>query len=70
MLKTILSNRITRDGAAYLAQFLQRDTPLKTLDLGNNRIEDDGAKAIAEALMYANTNLERLNKLRFLLKFQ
>lgn len=53
------SNRITRDGAAYLFEYLKKDTPLKTLDLGHNRLEDEGAKLISEAIMLANTNLER-----------
>ena len=31
------------------------------MDLGNNRLEDDGAILIAEALMMTNTNLERIS---------
>lgn len=45
----------------YLAEFLKRSTPLKALDLGYNRLEDDGAKCLAEALMISNKNLESLS---------
>jgi hypothetical protein len=51
------SNRITRDGAKYLSDFLKTNTTLKILDLGYNRLEDDGAIAIADALVFANTSL-------------
>jgi hypothetical protein len=53
------SNRITRDGAKHLSEYLKKDTPLKSLDLSYNRIEDDGAKYIAEALMFANSTLQK-----------
>jgi len=55
------SNRITRDGARFLGEFLRKDTPLRHLDLAYNRLEDDGAKHIAEALMLSNTNLKSLS---------
>lgn len=44
-----------------MSEFLKKDTGLKSLDLGYNRLEDDGAKLIAESLMLTNTNLERLS---------
>lgn len=55
------SNRITRDGAKFLSNFLKADTYLETLDLGNNRIEDDGCIFLAEALMISNTHLKKLS---------
>jgi Ran GTPase-activating protein (RanGAP) involved in mRNA processing and transport len=58
---SLYSNRITRDGAKYLSDFLKRDTPLKVLDLSYNRLEDDGAKIIAEALHFTNNTLEKLS---------
>ena len=44
-----------------MSEFLRKDTNLKSLDLGYNRLEDDGAIMIAESLMMTNTNLERLS---------
>ncbi|RMZ94228.1 leucine-rich repeat-containing 34-like isoform X1 [Brachionus plicatilis] len=55
------NNRITRDGANDLAILLNRNNPLKILDLGYNRLEDDGAILIADAITYANTNLQKLS---------
>ena len=52
------SNRITRDGAKKIADLLRRDTALQILELGINRIGDDGAIHIAEALALCNTNLK------------
>jgi hypothetical protein len=52
------SNRITRDGAKQLAELLKCDTPLTVLDIGFNRIGDDGATAIAEALALRNKTLK------------
>lgn len=53
----IYSNNITRDGAKQLAILLKKNTPLEVLNLAYNRIEDDGAVALAEALASYNTNL-------------
>jgi Ran GTPase-activating protein (RanGAP) involved in mRNA processing and transport len=44
-----------------LSEYLKKDTPLKVLDLGYNRVEDEGACMLSEALMYSNTNLEKLS---------
>ena len=52
------SNRITRDGAKDLARLLKMNTELQVLDLGYNRLEDDGAAYIAEVLATYNTNLK------------
>ena len=51
------SNNITRDGAKQLALLLKANTPLEVLNLAYNRIEDDGAVALAEAVAAYNTNL-------------
>lgn len=56
----VRSNNITRDGAKQLAILLKRNTPLELLNLAYNRIEDDGAVALAEALASYNTNLTSL----------
>jgi len=56
----VVSNRITRDGAKELAKLLKYNTPLKVLDLGFNRLGDDGARHLAEALATYNTNLTKL----------
>lgn len=52
------SNRITRDGARQLAELLKHDTALEILDLSFNRVGDDGATAIANALALRNTHLK------------
>ena len=41
-----------------LAKVLKLNTALKVLDLGYNRIEDDGAISLAEAIGTYNTILE------------
>ena len=51
------SNRITRDGMKQLAKLLKKDTALEVLDLSYNRLEDDGAVYLAEAIATFNTNL-------------
>ncbi|XP_031574482.1 uncharacterized protein LOC116308241 [Actinia tenebrosa] len=53
-------NNITRDGSKQLAILLKKNTPLEVLNLAYNRIEDDGAVALAEALASYNTNLTTL----------
>ena len=53
----VFSNRMTRDGAKELSKLLKRDTGLKVLDLGFNRLGDDGALHLAEALATYNTTL-------------
>ena len=52
------SNRITRDGALEISKVLKENTAIEILDLGYNRLEDDGACHIAEALKTYNTNLQ------------
>ena len=51
---------MTRDGAKELAKLLKRDPALQVLDLGFNRLGDDGALHLAEALATFNTNLHTL----------
>ena len=57
MLPSHFSNRITQDGAKELAKLIKRDTTLRVLDLGFNRIQDDGAIHLAESLSAFNTHL-------------
>ena len=54
----VCSNRITRDGVKELAKVLKHNTAIETLDLGYNRLEDDGAIHIADAIATLNTNLK------------
>ena len=60
------SNNITRDGAKQLALLLKANTPLEILNLAYNRIEDDGAVALAEAVAAYNTNLTTWVSLNFM----
>ena len=43
-----------------MSEYLKKDTPLKFLDLSNNRIENEGCQHIADALIFSNRNLEKL----------
>jgi len=45
-----LSNKISRDGAAKLADMLTKNHGLQGLDLSLNRIENAGAESISRAL--------------------
>ena len=54
----MFSNRITRDGAAYLAPMLER-CGLQRLSLAFNRLENEGAGHIATALLQSNSRLRR-----------
>jgi hypothetical protein len=52
------SNRITRDGAAYLPSMLDKSGLLR-LSLALNRLENEGAGHIATALLQSNSRLRR-----------
>ena len=47
----LFSNRITRDGAKKLARLLELNQTLEVLELGQNRLEDDGAIILSRALV-------------------
>lgn len=51
------SNLITRDGSKALARALQTNTSLELLDLGNTRLEDEGAQNLAACLTGRNRTL-------------
>lgn len=51
-------NRIARDGAIAFARVLRHHCSLKVLDLSFNRIQSEGAMAIADALREDNYRLE------------
>lgn len=51
------SNRITRDGARCLAGLLRQNDVLQILDLSFNRIEDDGAVCLSDAIALPHTKL-------------
>jgi len=53
-------NRITRDGAVYLAPMLDRCGLLR-LNLAFNRLEDEGAGHLARALLQSNSRLRSLD---------
>lgn len=53
------SNKLSRDGAKLLADFLLTDPPLSVLNISCNRIENEGLVAISEALEDVNSNLTR-----------
>ena len=53
------SNKVSRDGAGFIAELLYVNTCLKSIDISCNRIENEGLIAISEALRHANTTLER-----------
>jgi len=57
-LSTHCSNTLSRDGARHLAVLLKSNPPLLSLDVGYNRIEDDGLAHISDALI-ANCTLTR-----------
>jgi hypothetical protein len=54
----IFSNRITRDGAVYLAPMLEKCGLLR-LNLAFNRLENEGAGHLATALLQSNSRLRR-----------
>jgi len=54
----IFSNRITRDGAVYLAPMLEKCGLLR-LNLAFNRLENEGAGHLATALLQSNSKLRR-----------
>ena len=47
---SLRSNSLSRDGAGHLSSLLRTNSPLTTLNLSHNRIEDDGLVHISEAL--------------------
>jgi hypothetical protein len=54
----IFSNRITRDGAVYLAPMLEKCGLLR-LNLALNRLENEGAGHLATALLQSNSRIRR-----------
>ncbi|KAJ1305225.1 hypothetical protein OPQ81_000254 [Rhizoctonia solani] len=50
-----LRSNDVRGGVSYIAQVLKRNRTLKTLNLGDNRIEVQGLVQLAEALKYNST---------------
>jgi hypothetical protein len=61
----VFSNRITRDGAVYLAPMLEQCGLLR-LNLAYNRLENEGAGHLATALLQSNSRLRRYK--RFIMK--
>lgn len=48
----LCSNRVTRDGMRHLAEVLKQNPTLEILDLTANRMEDDGAVYLGEAIAW------------------
>ena len=46
------SNRVTRDGVRLLAKVLKQNPTLEVIDLSYNRIEDEGAVYLSEAVAW------------------
>lgn len=57
---SLFSNKITRDGIKFLGKLLKHNATLEILDLNFNRIEDDGAFYLSEALTTHNRTLQAL----------
>lgn len=47
-----VSNRVTRDGVRHLAEVLKCSPTLEIIDLSANRIEDEGAVYLSEAVTW------------------
>ena len=52
-----VSNCISRDGMEAVAVYLKGNPPLKHLNIGYNRAEDDGAIYLSEAFAGGNMSL-------------
>lgn len=48
---------MTRDGAFHLAAVLKQNPTLEIIDLSSNRIEDDGAVFLSEAVAWPGSAL-------------
>ncbi|KAL7990981.1 hypothetical protein Chor_014411 [Crotalus horridus] len=57
---TSFSNKISRDGMKFLGQLLKQNSTLEIVDLNFNRIEDDGAFYLSDALATHNRTLQAL----------
>ena len=53
----LCSNRVTRDGARCLSEVLKHNAVLEILDLSSNRIEDEGAVWLSQAVSRPNCGL-------------
>ena len=56
-------NKITSEGAKYIADAIRVNTTLEKLDLSCNAVSDDGAAAISDSLQF-NISLQELNMSR------
>lgn len=57
MLPHLCSNRVTRDGMRHLAEVLKQNSTLEILDLRANRLENDGAVYLSEAIAWPGCSL-------------
>ncbi|KAA8580507.1 hypothetical protein FQN60_013465, partial [Etheostoma spectabile] len=54
-------NRVTRDGVHLLAELLKQNQTLEIIDLSSNRIEDEGAGYLSEAIAWPGCALRELS---------
>ena len=52
LVSVVCSNRVTRDGVRHLAKVLKQNLTLEIVDLSSNRIEDEGALYLSEAIAW------------------
>lgn len=57
---SLFSNKISRDGMKFLGRLLKQNSTLEIVDLNFNRIEDDGAFYLSDALATHNRTLQAL----------
>ena len=55
----ILSNKLSRDGAGYIANLLKVNNHLRDLNISFNRIEDAGIEEISQVLADSNFALNK-----------
>ncbi|XP_011404247.1 PREDICTED: leucine-rich repeat-containing protein 34-like [Amphimedon queenslandica] len=53
-------NKLSRDGASHIAEFLLTNPPLEVLNLSCNRIESEGLISLSNALQSGNNRLKSL----------
>ncbi len=53
----VCSNHVTRDGAWHLTEVLKKNPSLEIIHLSSNRIEDEGAVYLSEAIAWPGCSL-------------
>ena len=55
----IFSNKLSRDGASYIADLLKVNNHLRDINISSNRIEDSGIEEISQVLADSNFSLNK-----------